>query len=56
MNMYIDFVSSDMSDAKKFEFLYDIEKNRDMFFDIFMGKYRSEKSYNHKQYKKWVIN
>lgn len=34
----------------------DIEKNRDMFFDIFMGKYRSENSYSHRQYKKWVTN
>lgn len=55
-NMCIDFVSCDMSDAKKFEFLYDIEKNRDMFFDIFMGKYRSKNSYSHKQYEKWVIH
>ena len=55
-NMYIDFVSSNMSECKKYELLYDIERQREEFFDIFIGKYRSEKSYSHKQYKKWVLN
>lgn len=53
--MVLDFVKTDMSNERKWEFLWTMERNRECFFEIFRGKYAKKNTDERKAYEKWVM-
>ena len=52
--MRIDFVSSDMSDARRYFVQWMLERNRDAIFDVFKGKYASDGTVEKDAYNRYV--
>ena len=53
-DMRIDFVSTNMSDAKKYYVLWLLERNRDFLFDVFKGKFAAESTDEKDTYLRYV--
>ena len=53
-DMRIDFVSTTMSDAKKYYVLWLLERNRDFLFDVFKGKFAADSTDEKDTYIRYV--
>lgn len=53
-DMRIDFVSTTMSDAKKYYVLWLLERNRDFLFDVFKGKFAADSTDEKDTYLRYV--
>ena len=52
--MRIDFVSSDMSDARRYFVQWLLERNRESIFNVFRGKYAPDGSAEKYAYTRYV--
>ena len=53
-DMRIDFVSTNMSDAKKYYVLWLLERNRDFLFDVYKGKFAADSTDEKDTYLRYV--
>ena len=54
-DLCIDFKETNFDETEKYKLLWLTERNREHFFEIFLGKYQPMESEEYKDYEMWVI-